>query len=68
MKFNPEKCKIEDKRMQPFIDPDELWHYINTVKPDKQRVREVIAKSLDKQRLNTRRNGCTDKYNRSGID
>jgi len=51
MKFNPEKCKIEDKRMQPFIDPDELWHYINTVKPDKQRVREVIAKSLDKQRL-----------------
>lgn len=51
MKFNPEKCKIEDKRMQPFIDPDELWHYINTVKPDKQRVREVITKSLNKQRL-----------------
>lgn len=51
MKFNPEKCSIEDKRMQPFIDPEELWNYINNVKPDKQRVREVIAKSLDKQRL-----------------
>ncbi|MGQ9846406.1 MAG: [FeFe] hydrogenase H-cluster radical SAM maturase HydG [Bacteroidales bacterium] len=51
MKFKPEKCSIEDKRMQPFIDPEELWNYINTVKPDKQLVREVIAKSLDKQRL-----------------
>lgn len=51
MKFNPEKCSIEDKRMQPFIDPEELWSYINNVKPDKQRVREVIAKSLNKQRL-----------------
>ncbi|NSW44355.1 MAG: [FeFe] hydrogenase H-cluster radical SAM maturase HydG [Bacteroidales bacterium] len=52
MKFKPEKYSIEDKRMQPFIDPDEIWNYINNVKPDKQRVREVIAKSLDKQRLN----------------
>lgn len=51
MKFNPEKCSIEDKRMQSFIDTEELWNYINNVKPDKQRVREVIAKSLDKQRL-----------------
>lgn len=51
MKFNPEKCSIVDKRMQPFIDPEEIWNYINNVKPDKQRVREVIAKSLDKQRL-----------------
>ncbi len=51
MRFTPEKCKIEDKRMQPFIDADELWYYINNVKPDKNRVREVIAKSLDKNRL-----------------
>jgi 2-iminoacetate synthase len=51
MKFNPERCKIPDRRMEPFIDADELWGYLNTVKPDKQRVREVIAKSLDKQRL-----------------
>jgi 2-iminoacetate synthase len=37
--------------MKPFIDPDEIWHLINTVKSDKYRVREIIAKSLDKHRL-----------------
>jgi 2-iminoacetate synthase len=51
MKFNPEKCTIPDRRMEPFIDADEIWGYLNTVKPDKERVRTVIAKSLDKQRL-----------------
>ncbi|MDP2423327.1 MAG: [FeFe] hydrogenase H-cluster radical SAM maturase HydG [Bacteroidales bacterium] len=51
MKFNPEKCSIRDQRMKPFIDPDEIWnHIINTI-PTRDRVREVIAKSLDKQRL-----------------
>ncbi len=51
MKFYPERCSIEDKRMQPFIDPDELWNYINTVTSTKERVRDIIKKSLDKQRL-----------------
>lgn len=51
MKFNPEKLRIPDERMKPFIDADEIWGFINNVKPDKQRVRDVIAKSLDKQRL-----------------
>ena len=37
--------------MKPFIDTEEIWHLINTTKPDKQRVREVIAKSLEKHRL-----------------
>jgi 2-iminoacetate synthase len=37
--------------MKPFIDPDEIWSYLNNTKPDKQRVREVIAKSLGKNRL-----------------
>lgn len=54
MKFYPEKCSIEDKRMQPFIDPQELWNLINTVKPTKEDVRDVIKKSLDKQRLTLR--------------
>ncbi|NCC72560.1 MAG: [FeFe] hydrogenase H-cluster radical SAM maturase HydG [Sphingobacteriia bacterium] len=52
MKFNPEKYSIADRRMEPFIDPDEIWGILNNTKPDKQRVRDVIAKSLDKQRLN----------------
>ena len=51
MKFSPEKLSITDRRMKPFIDPEEIWNLINNTKPDKQRVRDVIAKSLDKQRL-----------------
>ena len=37
--------------MKPFIDPEEIWGLINNAKPDKTRVREIIAKSLDKNRL-----------------
>jgi 2-iminoacetate synthase len=51
MKFSPEKLNIPDQRMKPFIDPDEIWDLINTTKPEKQKVRDVIKKSLDKQRL-----------------
>lgn len=51
MKFNPEKLKIKDQRMQPFIDPDEIWDLINNSHPTPRRVREIIAKSLDKNRL-----------------
>jgi 2-iminoacetate synthase len=51
MRFSPEKLRIPDQRMKPFIDPDEIWDLINKTRPDKQRVREVIAKSLEKNRL-----------------
>lgn len=51
MIFNPEKCSIPDQRMKPFIDSDELWRHINESKSDKQHVRDIIQKSLDKQRL-----------------
>jgi 2-iminoacetate synthase len=51
MRFSPEKLNIPDQRMKPFIDPNEIWSFLNNAKPDKQRVREVIAKSLDKNRL-----------------
>lgn len=37
--------------MEPFIDPAEIWSFLNNAKPDKVRVREIISKSLDKQRL-----------------
>lgn len=52
MKFNPETYRIADERMKPFIDADEIWEYINNAKPTRERVREIIAKSLDKKRLN----------------
>jgi 2-iminoacetate synthase len=51
MRFSPEKLNIPDQRMKPFIDTEEIWNLINNTKPDRLRVREVIAKSLDKQRL-----------------
>ena len=54
MKFSPEKLSIPDERMKPFIDPSEIWDLINNTKPEKQKVRDVIAKSLDKQRLTLR--------------
>ncbi len=52
MKFLPEKYSIPDERMKPFINPDEIWKYINEAKPTLKRVREIISKSLDKKRLN----------------
>lgn len=51
MKFNPEKLAIPDQRMKPFIDPDEIWKYLNQYTATKSRIREIIAKSLDKNRL-----------------
>jgi 2-iminoacetate synthase len=51
MIYYPETYRIKDQRMKPFIDPDEIWDYINRIKPDKSRVRDVIQASLDKKRL-----------------
>lgn len=64
MKFYPEILSIPDRRMQPFIDPDEIWKLINETKPDRKRIREIIAKSLDKNRLTLEETAalvnCTD--------
>ena len=51
MKFYPEVCAIRDKRMKPFIDPDEIWNLINNTRATPDRVRQVISKSLGKGRL-----------------
>lgn len=51
MKFYPEKCKIEDLRMVPFIDADELTDILKNNPSEKNRVREIISKSLNKERL-----------------
>lgn len=52
MKFNPEKYSIPDEKMKPFIDAQEIWNIIENTKSTKERVREVIQKSLNKNRLN----------------
>ncbi len=51
MKFNPEKCRIPDEIGKPFIDPAEIWDFINNTKSTPERVREIIQKSLNKNRL-----------------
>lgn len=51
MKFHPEQLSIKDQRMKPFIDEGELTRLIENTVSDKARVRAVIQKSLDKNRL-----------------
>ena len=52
MQFTPEKYNIPDVRMEPFIDPNEIWDYLNNAVSTKLRVQEIIDKSLSKNRLN----------------
>ena len=51
MKFIPQKYSIPDEATKSFIDTDEIWNILNNTVSTKQTVREVIAKSLDKNRL-----------------
>jgi len=51
MKFTPEKYKMPDVPMQPFIDAEEIEGYLNNAVSTKESVRAVIAKSLSKKRL-----------------
>ncbi|MBN1791075.1 MAG: [FeFe] hydrogenase H-cluster radical SAM maturase HydG [Bacteroidales bacterium] len=51
MKFNPEKYRIPDERMKPFIDAAEIDEMLLNARPDKSVVRDIVAKSLDKNRL-----------------
>ena len=51
MNFYPEKYSIADKPGVPFIDPQEIEDILANTKPDKIRVKDVIAKSLAKNRL-----------------
>lgn len=52
MKFTPENYNIPDVPMQPFIDADEIQGYLDNTVSTPERVREIIAKSLSKKRLN----------------
>lgn len=51
MKFVPEKYALPDLPQQPFIDPAEIWDILNHTRSTPQRVKEVIEKSLNKNRL-----------------
>ncbi len=51
MIYNPQKYIIPDEPMVPFIDNDEIQSIIRDTKSDLGQVKEVIQKSLDKNRL-----------------
>ncbi|MBX3043415.1 MAG: [FeFe] hydrogenase H-cluster radical SAM maturase HydG [Candidatus Kapabacteria bacterium] len=51
MKYNPEIYSIPDEPMKPFIDSKEISDILINTKPDKFAVRDIIAKSLAKNRL-----------------
>lgn len=51
MNFEVQQYRIPDEPMKPFIDPEEIWSYLNEAEPKPELVRSIIAKSLDKKRL-----------------
>lgn len=51
MKFTPEKYSISDEPMKAFIDPLEIENFLKNSKADKLMVRDIIQKSLAKNRL-----------------
>ncbi|SMO62584.1 iron-only hydrogenase maturation protein HydG [Saccharicrinis carchari] len=52
MIYHPQKYKIADKAMHPFIDDGEIDEILQEAQePSKAQVRAVIQKSLDKNRL-----------------
>jgi 2-iminoacetate synthase len=52
MKFTPEQYKIADEPQKPFIDSEEIWSFLNNAKPSDDRIKSIVAKSLNKERLN----------------
>lgn len=51
MKFTPEIYSIPDEPQKPFIDAGEIWEILNNTVSTKEKIEEVIKKSLSKQRL-----------------
>ena len=52
MFYNPQEYAIPDEPMKPFISEKEIEEILeNNREPDKQQVRDIIRRSLDKHRL-----------------
>jgi 2-iminoacetate synthase len=51
MIFTPENYKIPDEPGQPFIHVEEIENYLKQEKPEHDKVRKIINKSLNKNRL-----------------
>ncbi len=51
MKFTPQIYALADEPMKPFIDPQEIKDLLDNTVFDKYMVRDIIQKSLEKNRL-----------------
>jgi 2-iminoacetate synthase len=51
MKFEPEKYRIADEPMKPFIDTDEINDFLAKADTSRDNILRIINKSLDKNRL-----------------
>ncbi len=51
MIYDPQSYCMEDKPMVPFISEKEIERILDAAKPDPGQVRDIITKSLGKQRL-----------------
>lgn len=51
MIYQPQQYRLKDEPMKPFIDEQEIWEILEHAKPTREKVIEVIKKSLDKNRL-----------------
>jgi 2-iminoacetate synthase len=58
MIYSPQQYKLNDERMQPFIDGSEIWNFLESEKPDKVRIHEILSKSLEKNRLTLAETAC----------
>lgn len=52
MRFNPETYRIRDIPMHSFINEEEIWDYLDNTPSSPEKVRQIVAKSLAKNRLN----------------
>jgi 2-iminoacetate synthase len=51
MIYQPQQYRIKDEPMKPFIDEQEIWDILEEAKPTREKVLEIINKSLNKNRL-----------------
>ena len=58
MIFKPQIYKIKDQPGVPFIDAEEIQQFLQITRSDKVRINEIIAKSLDKNRLTLEEVAC----------
>lgn len=51
MNYQPQRYSIADEAMKPFIDDSEIHRILESAHSDKIQVRDIIQKSLEKNRL-----------------